>query len=193
MNETIESGGLLASIDSIVQQTTIESGGELSIELATAQVTGTHIELGGKIDLGFLPFNSGTTSATINTSSDQLTVTDGGASFTLQLAGGYHKGHFTVAKDHGGTVVFYKYGPAPSQEERDNYPSAAGSTLPSAWTDLSSAAEMAQRGIGSEFNIEAKVATSAATLGGAASAVHAAMPEIMVHNGGFIESLPQPS
>jgi autotransporter passenger strand-loop-strand repeat protein len=188
---TIDGGGrLTVDFDSTVQGTTISSGAELYLGTDTNVVTNTKILLGGRIDLGFLPFSSGTTSATINNSTDQLTVTDGASSYTLQLIGGYEKGHFSVAKFQQGTIVYYKGGSTPSSDQSAGVPLVATSALPDGWSDFSSAAAIAHGGIASAFNIEARAATATSAPGFAASATPAAMPETMVHHGGFIEALP---
>jgi hypothetical protein len=120
-------------------------------------------------------------------------VTDGGSSFVLQLAGGYHKGHFVVEKDHSGTAVFYRYGSAASSDQSACPPLTAASALPNASVDLSSAAGIARSDIAAGFIVEAKKIAAAADHGFASGPASAAMSEAMVHNGGFIEALPHPS
>ena len=62
------------------------------------------MNVGGSIDVSYLPYASGG-SASVN-SSDLLTVSVGGQTYTQQLAGDYADVHFQLAEDTGsGTLV----------------------------------------------------------------------------------------
>jgi len=64
----------------------------------------TMLNVGGAIDVTFLPYAGGG-SASVNTSG-LLTVSVGGVSYSLQLAGNYAGEHFQLAPDSGGGSPF---------------------------------------------------------------------------------------
>jgi autotransporter passenger strand-loop-strand repeat protein len=75
----------------------VQSGGILVISGGSA--TSTTLGAGGTIDLASLVYSGG--SVSFDSSTDVLTVTEGGSSATVQLAGGYAEGHFVMSSDGG--------------------------------------------------------------------------------------------
>jgi autotransporter passenger strand-loop-strand repeat protein len=88
--ENVNSGGVASG-------TTISSGGVLDI-LSGGSATDTILQIGGTIDVGYVPYVSGAT-ATLNSSTDVLTVTDGGNTLTYQMADSYTGDTFLVSND----------------------------------------------------------------------------------------------
>ena len=70
-------------------------------------VSSTVISNGGKIDALLHPYYTGAT-ASVNTSTDVLTVSEGGRSFTYQLAGSYTGASFAVSDDGGGGTAIVR-------------------------------------------------------------------------------------
>jgi autotransporter passenger strand-loop-strand repeat protein len=93
-------GTQLANVGAVVSGTVLSSGGTETIR-GSEVVVGTVINLGGIIDLTDLVFSSGA-SAAFNSSTDVLTVTDGGTQYTQTLAGTYSNVSFQTTSDGGG-------------------------------------------------------------------------------------------
>jgi autotransporter passenger strand-loop-strand repeat protein len=109
-NTTVNSGGREVVAGGLAYGTTVDSGGIEVVSVGTA--TDTTVNVGGTIDVTYLSYaSSGTVSVT---TSDVLTVSVGGHSYTQQLSGDYADEHFQLAKDTGsGTLVTAEAGAAP--------------------------------------------------------------------------------
>jgi autotransporter passenger strand-loop-strand repeat protein len=101
---TVVSGGGTLTVDSAGNaiSAVISSGGELVIS-SGASVTDTILNSGGSIDVTYAPYVSGATWS-LNSSTDVLTVTEGGHSYTFQMAGAYTSG-FHLSDDGGNTLI----------------------------------------------------------------------------------------
>ncbi|GBR68732.1 hypothetical protein AA103587_0957 [Gluconobacter kanchanaburiensis NBRC 103587] len=99
----VSSGGLeYVSMGGVASGTIIESGGTLYLNNNGA--SGIVLEQGGQIDLASLQYVSGQSSAVY--ASSVLTLTEGGSSKTLSLAGDYTGEYFTLSDDgHGDTLI----------------------------------------------------------------------------------------
>jgi autotransporter passenger strand-loop-strand repeat protein len=95
--EAIYAGGSAVS-------TTVANGGSEQI-FVSGTASGTTLNLGGMIDVASLAYTSGG-SASVNSSTDFLTVSVGGQSYTQTLVGNYTGETFVLANDgSGGTLV----------------------------------------------------------------------------------------
>lgn len=92
--EIVSSGGTASG-------TTVSSGGLLEVASGGA-IIDTHLLSGGTINLGYATYSAGA-SAVLNSATEVLTVTDGGKTYTLQLAGSY-TGGFEVTSASNGTA-----------------------------------------------------------------------------------------
>jgi autotransporter passenger strand-loop-strand repeat protein len=101
---TVNSGGYQTVSSGQATSTTVTVGGTLSLDSGGVAVD-IALRNGGMIDLLSLPYIRGG-SATLNPSTDILTVTESGVSSALQLAGSYAGGSFQLGPDAGtGTLV----------------------------------------------------------------------------------------
>ena len=103
---TIDAGGTLIVLNGndTASSTLVNSGGVLVISAGGSAVSAT-VSAGGAIDMAFLPY-SGATTATFNSGTNLLTVTEGGTSATLTLAGSYAGEAFTLTSGAaGGTLI----------------------------------------------------------------------------------------
>ncbi|GEM_PF-819820 len=94
---------------SVAQTVTFTGSGasELQIDATTFGGTISGLGVGDKIDLSSIHYDLATTTATYNSATHELTVTDVYShSITLKLDGDYSNAHFAGSDDgHGGTVV----------------------------------------------------------------------------------------
>jgi autotransporter passenger strand-loop-strand repeat protein len=96
--EVVSSGGSAVS-------TTISSGGFEVISSGGFAID-TVLQLGGTIDVTFLPYVSGG-SASLDSGTDRLTVSQGGHTYTQQMSSSYAGEFFHLAPDgSGGTDIF---------------------------------------------------------------------------------------
>jgi autotransporter passenger strand-loop-strand repeat protein len=110
-NTTVNSGGTVEVIYSVdagfggtAVSTTVNSGGT-EVVSSGGTATSTTLNLGGMIDVASLAYTSGG-SASVNSSTDFLTVSVGGQSYTQTLVGNYTGETFVLANDgSGGTLV----------------------------------------------------------------------------------------
>jgi autotransporter passenger strand-loop-strand repeat protein len=104
IDTTVSSGGVQGvTSGGIASNTTIRDGGVEYLSSGGSAVS-TSLAAGGLIDLANFPYVTGA-SASLN-SSDMLTISAGGSSTTLQLAGDYTGEQFRVTSDtSGGTIV----------------------------------------------------------------------------------------
>jgi len=94
--EVVFSGGMASN-------TTVDNGGY--VVLVGGNTQGTILEAGGSFDLFEFAYSSGAT-ASLDTTDDVLTVTEGANSVTLPLSGTYSGDYFSVVADgYGGTLV----------------------------------------------------------------------------------------
>jgi autotransporter passenger strand-loop-strand repeat protein len=100
--DKIQSGGIdIISSGGTASATTVNSGGVLVISSGGSAID-TNLQYGGTIDATYVPYVSGAT-ATLNSSTDVLTVTDGANTLTYQMAGAYATGDtFLVSSDTNG-------------------------------------------------------------------------------------------
>lgn len=77
--------------------TTLDSGGT-EVVYSGGAASLTSLNIGGTIDVAYLPFVSGG-SASLNSSTDFLTVSQGGQTYMQQLAGNYTGEYFHLASD----------------------------------------------------------------------------------------------
>jgi autotransporter passenger strand-loop-strand repeat protein len=107
-SDTIISGGTLTvgSAGTASGDVTFSgSGGVLEISGGIVSATIVGFSSGDTIDLATLSFSAGGT-ATLNSATDVLTVTEGGSAARLQLAGDYASASFGLAADAGsGTLL----------------------------------------------------------------------------------------
>ncbi|HMK90154.1 MAG TPA: Hint domain-containing protein [Methylocystis sp.] len=104
-SETIVSNGGVLNVlfGGVASGAVVSSGGELVLNAGATQYA-TSVGGGGKLDLASAAYASGG-SASID-ASDVLTITEGGHTYTLQLAGGYAGETVSLASDgSGGTTV----------------------------------------------------------------------------------------
>jgi autotransporter passenger strand-loop-strand repeat protein len=95
---TVLSGGTdIVSAGGAATSTTIANGGTLIVS-SGATTSDTILQMGGTIDVAYVPYVSGATAA-LNSSTDVLTVTDGGNTLTYQMADSYAGDTFYVTKD----------------------------------------------------------------------------------------------
>jgi autotransporter passenger strand-loop-strand repeat protein len=97
--DTVVSSGGTEEVDfgGVASGTTVNSGG---FELVVGGVaTGTTLLNGGTIDVITLPYVSG--SATVDPTTDVLTVSEGGQTYTQQLSGDYTGDSFRLTSDNG--------------------------------------------------------------------------------------------
>jgi autotransporter passenger strand-loop-strand repeat protein len=93
--EIVSSGGTASG-------TTVNSGGLVQV-VSGGSITGTDLLSGGTINLEYATYSAGAT-AVLNAGTDVLTVTDGGNTYTLQMAGSYTGEGFEVTSATDGTV-----------------------------------------------------------------------------------------
>ncbi len=93
--EYVSSGGTAIS-------TTVSNGGT-EIVSSGGTASGTALASGGAIDVAYLPYVSGG-SAGVN-SSDLLTVSEGGETYTQQLSGNYTEEYFVLTADADGNTL----------------------------------------------------------------------------------------
>jgi autotransporter passenger strand-loop-strand repeat protein len=107
---TLSSGGFEIVSSGTAISTTIDNGGT-EVVFLTGIASDTVISGGGAIDVSFLAYSSGG-SASVDSTTDVLTVSVGGDSYTQQLAGDYTGAAFSLAPDaFGDTVVIDRLTP----------------------------------------------------------------------------------
>lgn len=94
--EIVSSGGTASG-------TTVSSGGLVEV-FSGGAIAGTHLISGGAIDLEYATYSGGAT-ATLNSSTDVLTVTNGADTYTLQMSGAYAGDTFVVSNASDGSVL----------------------------------------------------------------------------------------
>jgi len=109
----VDSGGLLRVVNgSGSVGATVSSGGLLLTSSSTP--VSTTLLAGGTIDLRGLSYVNGAT-ASLNTGTDVLTVTEGSTSTALAMAGSYTHEHFLASNDGaGGTLITLALDSAPN-------------------------------------------------------------------------------
>ncbi len=101
-SQTVASGGVAIS-------TTVNSGGVEAV-FSGGTASDTTLNIGGTVDLAFLAFAGGG-SASVNLATDLLTVSEGGKTYTQQLAGSYSGDSFQLTADaYGGTRIIAQGG-----------------------------------------------------------------------------------
>ena len=105
LGAVVSNGGMqLVSSGGAASRAVIGTGGVLTVS-AGGSATNTTLHAGATIDLASVSFASGA-AATINNTTDVLTVTAGTTTYTQQLAGNYAGDTFRVSRDaFGGTNV----------------------------------------------------------------------------------------
>ncbi len=98
---TFNSGSTDTLSGGIVLAATVKTGADLVEFLSGTGLSNISVQPGGEIDFGTLPYNSGG-SVTLTTSNDLLTVVEGSAVSSIQLAGNYAGA--TVTKSDDGVV-----------------------------------------------------------------------------------------
>jgi autotransporter passenger strand-loop-strand repeat protein len=110
---TVENSGLeYVYSAALASGTTVSAGGYEVVLNAGATAVGTTVDLGGAIDIAYLDYVAGG-SATLNSSSDVLSVTEGSHGYTQQLSGSYYAGEqFQPSPGiYGGTTVMLESTP----------------------------------------------------------------------------------
>ncbi len=101
---TVSNGGTeIVSSGGTASGTTVSSGGVMEV-FSGGTITGTDLISGGAIDLQYVTYASGA-SASFNSSTDVLTVTDGGNTYTLQMGGSYTGESFQVSSATDGSLL----------------------------------------------------------------------------------------
>lgn len=101
---TVSSGGAEYAFSSgTIADTSVDSGGYEIVSSGGAAIS-TSIDVSGAIDVAYLAYVGGG-SATLNSSTDLLTITEGTDSYTQQLAGTYYATEYVTlaAGQYGGT------------------------------------------------------------------------------------------
>ena len=100
----VHSGGLqFINLSGSAVATQIDSGGEMVVN-SGGSATSASLASGGTIDLGYFAYAPGG-SASLNSGNDLLTITEGGASTQLQLAGDYSGEVFHLGLAGGGGTL----------------------------------------------------------------------------------------
>lgn len=100
---TVSSGGMeIVSSGGTASATTVSSGGLVEV-FSGGGITGTDLLSGGAIDLEYVTYAAGA-SASFDSGTDVLTVTDGGNTYTLQMGGSYTEG-FQVSSAMDGSLL----------------------------------------------------------------------------------------
>ena len=90
----------MGGLGGIAYSTTVNSGGTEGVS-SGGSATGTTLNRGGTIDVTYLPYVSAG-SASVNPTTDLLTVTVGGQTYTQLLSGDYTNAPLLLAPDDGG-------------------------------------------------------------------------------------------
>ena len=105
----IDSGGrMVVNSGGSAVGATVSSGG-VEIVSSGGSATSTTLEIGGTIDLASFAYAAGG-SASLNSTTDVLTITEGGSSTQLQLAGSYSGEYFHLTSATGGGTLITQDG-----------------------------------------------------------------------------------